>query len=146
MLASVKVELSRMSASSSMAASRSSFNTSIEKAVVSMSVQAFDFPPKSAICSLISSSERVVVPLKVICSQKCAMPFCAGVSKRDPQRHQTPTLNMPVVSSFFETTCRPLFKTVNCVCIKSRAFSFCCPDYRRKQGIVNIKILAFMGF
>ena len=38
-----------------------------------------------------SSAERWVVPLKSMCSMKCEMPFCSGVSWRDPESIHTPT-------------------------------------------------------
>ena len=37
-----------------------------------------------------SSAERFLVPLNSMCSMKCEMPFCSGVSRREPVRIQTP--------------------------------------------------------
>src|SRR5213083_711618 len=39
----------------------------------------------------ISSADRLVVPLKSMCSIKCVMPFCSGDSRREPVPTHTPT-------------------------------------------------------
>src|ERR1041385_6737314 len=39
----------------------------------------------------ISSAERLVVPLKSMCSIKCVIPFCSGDSRREPVPTHTPT-------------------------------------------------------
>src|SRR5689334_2951913 len=46
---------------------------------------------ESIACAM-SSADRVAVPLKSMCSTKCAMPLCAGVSWWDPRISQTPML------------------------------------------------------
>ncbi len=38
-----------------------------------------------------SSAERLVVPLNSMCSMKWEMPFCSGVSRREPEPIQMPT-------------------------------------------------------
>ena len=38
-----------------------------------------------------SSAERVVVPLKSMCSMKCERPFCSPISRREPVQIQIPT-------------------------------------------------------
>src|SRR5690349_18957088 len=39
----------------------------------------------------ISSAERLVVPLKSMCSIKCEIPFCSWFSRRDPVPIHMPT-------------------------------------------------------
>src|SRR6266566_2821564 len=39
----------------------------------------------------ISSADRLVVPLKSMCSMKCVIPFCSGNSRREPVPTHTPT-------------------------------------------------------
>ena len=41
-----------------------------------------------------SSADRLVVPLNSMCSIKCEMPFCSGVSRREPEPTQMPTLTL----------------------------------------------------
>src|ERR1035438_10116845 len=38
-----------------------------------------------------SSADRLVVPLKSMCSMKCEMPFCPVDSRREPEPIQIPT-------------------------------------------------------
>jgi len=45
-----------------------------------------------SICCAMSSAERLLVPLKSMCSTKCAMPLRSAVSWRDPRVSQTPML------------------------------------------------------
>ena len=61
------------------------------KQTSSLAVKASRLPPMESTERAISSAERLVVPLKSMCSMKCEMPFCSGVSRREPVPIQMPT-------------------------------------------------------
>jgi hypothetical protein len=50
------------------------------KQTSSFAVKASRLPPMESTERAMSSAERLVVPLKSMCSMKCEMPFCSGVS------------------------------------------------------------------
>ena len=53
------------------------------KQVISLAVNASIIPPTESIDCAISSAVRRSVPLKTMCSMKCAMPLFSGVSPRE---------------------------------------------------------------
>src|SRR5690349_10825860 len=65
---------------------------------------------ESIACAM-SSADRVAVPLKSMCSTKCAMPLCAGVSWRDPRISQTPMLTHRTCGIDSVMRRRPLSRT-----------------------------------
>ena len=61
------------------------------KQTISFAVKASRLPPIESTDRAMSSAERLAVPLNSMCSMKCEMPFCSGVSRREPLATQTPT-------------------------------------------------------
>ena len=50
------------------------------KQIVSLPVKASMLPPMESTCRAMSSAERLVVPLKTMCSTKWEMPLTLGSS------------------------------------------------------------------
>src|SRR5882672_10138280 len=63
----------------------------------------------------ISSAERLVVPLKSMCSMKCVIPFCSGDSRREPVPTQTPTETERTCGMTSLITRTPLEREVNSI-------------------------------
>ena len=57
----------------------------------SLAVKASRLPPIESTERAMSSADRLVVPLKSMCSMKCEMPFCSAFSRREPEPIQIPT-------------------------------------------------------
>src|ERR1019366_5248779 len=57
----------------------------------SFAVKASRLPPSASTLRAMSSADRLVVPLKSMCSMKCEMPFCPVDSRREPEPIQMPT-------------------------------------------------------
>ena len=83
-----------MSASVSIAMSRSASRTRAQYAVCSRAVSAFDSPPTLSKATAISRAERLFVPLNRRCSRKCVDPAVRGPSSREPTgtHRETPAL------------------------------------------------------
>src|SRR5471030_1685217 len=79
------------SARTSKAIERCWSSTLVLKQTSSLAVKASRLPPSASTERAMSSAERVVVPLNSMCSMKCVMPFCSGVSRREPAPTQMPT-------------------------------------------------------
>ncbi len=79
------------SAITSNAIGRCSSKTLALKQICSLDVNASSIPPTESISRAIASAERRSVPLKTMCSMKCASPFSSGTSRREPLRTHTPT-------------------------------------------------------
>src|SRR5215510_9275030 len=63
----------------------------------------------------ISSADRLVVPLKSMCSMKCVIPFCSGDSRREPVPTQTPTETERTCGMTSVITRTPLERVVNSI-------------------------------
>ena len=63
----------------------------------------------------ISSADRLVVPLKSMCSMKCVMPFCSGDSRREPVPTQTPTETERTCGMTSVITLTPFERDVNSI-------------------------------
>src|SRR5258707_6790052 len=63
----------------------------------------------------ISSAERLVVPLKSMCSMKWVIPFCSGDSRREPVPTQTPTETERTCGMTSLITRTPLEREVNSI-------------------------------
>ena len=64
---------------------------------------------------------RTFVPLKAMCSRKCAAPLLAAVSKRLPASIHTPTTAVSAKGVVSDATRSPLGSVVTCVCYDSSA-------------------------
>jgi len=73
--------------------------------------EASNMPPTESISRAMDSAERRSVPLKTMCSMKCASPFCSVDSRREPVRIQTPTETERTWRMVSVTTTRPLGRT-----------------------------------
>ena len=60
------------------------------KQMVSLPVKASMLPPMESTWRAMSSAERLLVPLKTMCSTKCEMPLTLGSSWREPDFTQIP--------------------------------------------------------
>ncbi len=81
------------------------------KLVISFAVNASIIPPTASMVCAISSAVRFSVPLKTMCSMKCAMPLRSGDSPRDPVPSQIPTDTERTCGIFSVTIISPFGST-----------------------------------
>lgn len=62
-----------------------------------------------------SSAERLVVPLKSMCSMKWETPFCSPASRREPEPTQMPTLTLRTWGMTSVITRTPLSSAVTSI-------------------------------
>ena len=82
------------------------------KQTVSLPVKASRLPPMESTSRANCWAERVVVPLKTMCSTKWEMPLSGGGSSREPESIQTPMETERTWGMRSVRTSRPLGRTV----------------------------------
>ena len=82
------------------------------KQTVSLPVKASRLPPMASTSRANCCAERVVVPLKTMCSRKWEMPLTSGASSREPESIQTPMETLRMCGMASVSTSRPLGRVV----------------------------------
>src|SRR5271163_3841077 len=82
------------------------------KQIVSLPVNASRFPPMVSTSRAICCAERLVVPLKTMCSTKCDIPFSGAVSSREPEFTHTPIDTLRTCGMLSVSTSSPFGSTV----------------------------------
>ena len=94
------------------------------------------WPPIESIACAMSSADRVSVPLKSMCSTKCAMPLRSSLSCRDPRVSQTPMVTDRTCGIVSVMSRSPLSRTSRTTMCRGCAHrSLTCPRIQRKALI-----------